>query len=114
MNIENLVATPKLVEIILDDVDLLERYGEPITFYAYDIVCMSVYFVFFNARSTNEFEALGKLIRKMILNDQGKQVLSETQDLPIDIMAAAVTKIGDILGKSLGKKSTPNSGEAQA
>lgn len=113
MKIQQLVSTPKLIEIVLDDKDLVETYGEPITFHAYDIVPMSMYFEFFNARSKSEYEALGKLIRKMILNDKGEPVMTEQQDLPMDIMAQAITKIGDILGKSLSKTSTQTTGEAQ-
>lgn len=113
MKIQQLVSTPKLIEIVLDDKELVETYGEPITFYTYDIVSMSMYFEFFNARSKSEYDALGKLIRKMILNEQGQQVMTEQQDLPMDIMASAIMKIGEILGKSLSKTSTQKTGEAQ-
>lgn len=112
MNIKQFVSTPKLIQITLDDPTLLESYGEPITFYTYDIVSMSMYFDFFNARSNSQFEALGKLIKQMILDEQGKPVMDEKQDLPIDIMAAAVTRIGEILGKSLSKTSTQATGDA--
>ena len=50
MNIENFVSAPKLIEIVIDDKELVEAYGEPITFYSYDIVKMRIYFDFFNAR----------------------------------------------------------------
>jgi hypothetical protein len=113
MKIQQFVSTPKLIEITLDGAELLESYGEPITFYTYDIVSMSMYFDFFNARSAGEYDALGKLIRKMILDDKGNQVMAANQDLPIDIMASAVTKIGEILGKSLSKTSTQETGDAQ-
>ena len=113
MKIQSLVSTPKLTEIVLDDKELVETYGEPITFYAYDIVPMSMYFEFFNARSKGEYEALGKLIRKMILSEDGKPVMSEQQDLPMDIMASAISKIGEILGKSLSKTSTQKTGLVQ-
>ena len=41
MNIQDFASTPKLIEIILDDPELLERYNEPITFHTYDIVGLS-------------------------------------------------------------------------
>lgn len=113
MKIQQLVSTPQLTEIILDDKELLETYGEPITFYAFDIVPMSMYFEFFNARSKGEYDALGRLIRRMILNEKGEPVMTEQQDLPMDIMAQAITKIGEILGKSLSKTSTQKTGQVQ-
>lgn len=113
MNIQKFVTTPQLIEIVLDDDDIVSEYGEPVTFYTYDIVSMTTYFDFFNARSNSEFERLQKLIRTMILNDKGEPVLTEGNDLPIDILTKAIIRLGDILGKSLSKKSTQKTGPAQ-
>ena len=110
MNISNFVTEPILVEVILDDANLLETYGEPITFYAYNIVSMNVYFDFFNARSNSEFELLTQIVRKLILDSEGKPILVEGKDLPIDILTGAIIKLGDILGKSQSKKSTQKNG----
>lgn len=111
MNIKEFASVPKLVKIELNDTDLVEKYGEPITFHTYDIVSLSTYFEFFNARSNSEFDNLEKIIKKLILDDKGKPVLTKNEDLPIDIAAAAINKIGEILGKSQSKTSTPTNGE---
>ena len=111
MNIQEFASTPKLIEIVLDDKELLEKYNEPITFHTYDIVGLSTYFEFFNARSDGQYEQLDKIIKKLILNDKGKPAIKDDQDLPIDIAAAAINKIGAILGKSQSKTSTPTTGE---
>lgn len=106
MNIKKFASVPKLIEISLDSEELIEKYEEPITFYTYDVVPMSTYFDFYNARSNSEFSQLNKLMKSMILDSKGKQVLEENEDLPIDIAAAAINKIGEILGKSVSKTST--------
>ena len=113
MNIKDYASKPELVEVILDGKELVERYGEPITFYTFNIVRMSTYFDFFNARSNNEFSNLDKMMKAMILDKDGKQVLADDEDLPIDIAAAAINKIGEILGKPQSKASTQIVGEAQ-
>lgn len=113
MNIKQFASVPELVKIELDDEDLLKKYGEPITFHTYNIVSLSTYFEFFNARSNSEFENLDKIIKKLILDENGKQVLNGNEDLPIDIAAAAINKIGEILGKSQSKTSTQTIGEQQ-
>lgn len=113
MNIKDFASKPQLVELILDDKDLVERYGEPITFYTYNIVRMSTYFDFFNARSNNEFGNLDKIMKGLILDAQGNRVLSDDEDLPIDIAAAAINKIGEILGKPQSKASTQTTGDQQ-
>jgi len=113
MNIKKYASVPKLIEISLDSEELLERYGEAITFYTYDVVPMTTYFDFFNARSNNEFVQLDKIMKNMILDKAGKRVLADNEDLPIDIAAAAINKLGEILGKSLSKTSTQKVGEPQ-
>lgn len=111
MNIKKYASVPQLIEIVLDSQELLDRYEEPITFYTYDIVPMTTYFEFFNARSNNEFVQLDKMMKNMILDKDGKRVLADDEDLPIDIAAAVINKLGDILGKSLSKASTQTVGE---
>lgn len=111
MNIKKYASVPKLIEIVLNEEELVEKYGEAITFYTYDIVGMSTYFDFFNARADGSFENLGKIMKQLILDETGKPALAENEDLPIDIAAAAINKLGDILGKQQSKTSTPTTGE---
>jgi hypothetical protein len=111
VNIKDFASKPQLIEVILDDKELVERYGEPIIFYTYNIVRMSTYFDFFNARSNNEFNNLDKMMKSMILNSEGKQALADDEDLPIDLAAAAIIKIGEILGKPQSKASIQTTGD---
>lgn len=111
MNINEYATTPKLLKLVLDSAELIEAYGEPIIFWTYDIVSLSTYFDFFNARNNSEFDSLNKIIKKMILLEDGSPAIKEGQDLPIDIVAAALSKIGEILGKSHSKPSTQLTGD---
>lgn len=113
MNIKKYANKPQLIEMVLDTADLQEKYGEPITFYTYDIVGMSTYFEFFNSRSNGEYINLEKMIRKLVLDKDGRPVLNSDEDLPIDIAAEAVNAIGELLGKSQHKTSNQEPGEQQ-
>lgn len=113
MNINELASTPTLIKITLDDESLVETYGEPITFWAYDIVSLTTYFEFFESRSSGKYEVLNQIIKKLILLEDGTPAIKEGQDLPIDIAAQAITKLGDILGKQQGKTSTQTVGAQQ-
>jgi len=113
MNIKDFASKPELIEVILDDKELVEKYGEPITFYTFNIVRMSTYFDFFSARSNNEFAQLDKIMKNMILDKNGNRVLADDEDLPIDIAAQAINKIGEILGKPQSKASTQTIGDQQ-
>lgn len=105
MKINELARAPRLIEVSLDGDDILEAYGEAITFYTYDSVSMEVYFDFFNARAKSEYDALTKIVKTLVLDQAGNSVLDENKNLPIDILAAAIIKIGEILGNSQSKKS---------
>jgi hypothetical protein len=113
MNIQQYAAKPKLIELKITDPQVVEKYGEEITFFTYDVVGMSTYFDFFDARQTGNFNNLGKMMKQMILDDKGKPALAEDEDLPIDIAAAAINLLGDILGKSQSKTSIPKTGKQQ-
>ena len=60
MNIKEFAAKPKLTELKITDPDIVEKYGEEITFFTYDVVGMSTYFDFFDARQKENFTNLGK------------------------------------------------------
>ena len=107
MKINALASTPKLIQIDLNTPEILERYGEVVTFWTYDIVSLSTYFEFYNARSKSEFDNLSIMMRKLILLEDGSQAIKDNEDLPIDIAAAAINKVGEILGKSQNRPSTP-------
>lgn len=109
-SIASLASKPKLTHIILDDNALVETYGEPIEFWAYDIVGLSTYFEFFQNRAESQYDNLTKMMRSLILLEDGSPAIKDGEDLPVDIAAAAITKLGEILGKSLSKTSTQNLG----
>jgi hypothetical protein len=110
MKINELASVPKLLQIDLDSPEILAQYGEVVTFWTYDIVSLSTYFDFYNARSTSQFDNLHKMMRKLILLEDGSQALKENEDLPIDIAAAAINKVGEILGKSQNRPSAQKVG----
>ena len=109
-SIASLATKPKLTQITLDDPAIVEAYGEPIEFYAYDIVSLATYFEFFQNRAESQYDSLTKMMRTLILLEDGTPAIKDDEDLPVDIAAAAITKLGEILGKSQSKTSTQNLG----
>jgi hypothetical protein len=113
MNIKELAAKPQLIQITIDDPAIVEKYNDTITFYTYDVVSLSTYFDFYDARNESQLGNLEKMIRKLVLLEDGTPAIADDEDLPIDIATSAIQKIGDVLGKSQRKSSTPNPGEPQ-
>jgi hypothetical protein len=104
MNIKKFASKPTLIKIVIDDEDIKTKYNEPdgITFYTYDTVSLSTYFSFATAQQnlSDRGQSLQAMMTNMILDENGNRVLEEGQDLPFDIAAQAVGKLGELLGKS--------------
>jgi len=113
MNIAEFAKKPQLLEINIDDADIVAEYGEPITFWMMDYVDVNTYFDFFKSQTDGQGDQLSLLLKKIILNKEGKPALADDQALPIDISIAALTKINETLGKSKTKSSTQAVGTLQ-
>ena len=113
MNINELAKKPQLEEVTLDDADLIETYGEPITFWMFDHVDINTYFDFYKYQSEQNGELLMSALRKIILNAEGKPAIDEETVLPVDVSLAALTKINEHLGKSRAKLSKKEVGTPQ-
>jgi len=106
MNIENAVRKPKLIEIKIEDPDIVETYGEAVTFWMNDFIDIISYFDFYKSQADNDGEKLNAILRKLIRNSEGKLVLGDEDALPVDLTVAALMKINEVLGKSKTKQST--------
>ena len=113
MDIKELAKRPELIEVVIDDENIVNEYGEPITFYMKDQVDINTYFDFFRSQNEKSGDELNKLMASLILNKDGKPVLAEGEGFPIDISIAALTKINENLGKSKAKSSIQKVGKPQ-
>jgi hypothetical protein len=105
MNIKEYAKKPQLIEVVIDQEEIVEEYGNTITFWMYDHVDINTYFDFFKSQHTNNGNELNIIMRKIILNKEGQPSLAEDEVLPVDIALAALTKINELLGKSRTKSS---------
>lgn len=111
MDITQLAAKPKLEELTIDDKDIIDRYGEPITFWIMDQMDVATYFNFYKLQQSEDSTLLNDLLRKLILNSEGKACLKKDEVFPVDITLSILVKINEFLGKSNPKTSTPTTGE---
>lgn len=113
MNIENLTRKPILEEVVIDDEEIVKTYGEPIKFWMRDHIDLNTYFDFYRFQSEAKSEELFGLLRKIILNSEGKPVISDDEVLPPDITINVLIKVNDVLGKSRTKSLIAKTGEPQ-
>lgn len=101
-SIKEFARRPELIEVQLNSQEIIELYGEPITFWMKDFIDINSYFDFFHSQQTRD-ENLNIVLRKIILNEQGQPIIGEDEFLPVNLAVAALTKISEILGKSKTK-----------
>ncbi len=100
MDIGKLAAKPALIEIKLDEQDIVENYGEAVTFWMKDHLDLTTYFDFYKFQQESTSEQLMATLRKIILNAEGANAIQDDEILPVDITLAVLVKINDQLGKS--------------
>ncbi len=98
MKLAELAAEPKLTKIILEDEDIVEKYGEALEFWIWDRQPIDNYMRM--AKSTNEnFDEIVTAVNEMILDEEGKRIVEGNVMLPTNVLMKAFTKVIETLGK---------------
>lgn len=98
MKLSDLTAEPKLIEITIDDEDTVEQYGEALTFYTYDRQPMDVFLRLANIDQKNAGDLIN-IVKTLILDENGKQVVTDKSVLPTGVLMKAIAKVSELLGK---------------
>lgn len=98
MKLSALSAKPQLIEVTLDDESIVAEYGEKITFYTWDRQPMEVFMKMASLSETNVGSILD-VVKTLILDEKGKEILHDGNMLPTDLLMKAVGKVTDMLGK---------------
>ena len=97
MKLSDLSQKPKLIKIIIDKKEIVEKYGEELEFHIYDRQPLDVFTKLANAKE--DTAGVTELIQDMILDEQGDPVVKDGNILPLDVIMEAVTLITSELGK---------------
>jgi hypothetical protein len=98
MKLSEIAKKPLLIEVTIDDADIVEQYGEALTFWTWDRQPMHV---FLKLASLNQSDTASVItaVRELILNEDGTQVMSEDAALPTQILMRVITTVVERLGK---------------
>lgn len=100
MNLSELSAKPKLIEVSIDDEETLKEFGEKITFHTYDRQPMDVFIKLASSLAGgNNTGSIIEIVKTLILDEKGKQILNDDNMLPTNILMKAIYKVTDLLGK---------------
>ena len=96
--LSDLAGKPQLTSMVIDNADIVEKYGEELEFYVYDKLPISTYTKLASLDSKDAGQ-LYAAVKDLILDDKGIPVVNEEKTLPMDIMNAAILKVTESLGK---------------
>lgn len=98
MKLSQITAKPQLIMVTLDDEDTVKEYKEPLEFYTWDRQPLDVFMKLANA-DQNTTSNIIEIVRTLILDENGKQILSEENMLPTNVLMKAIGKVTELLGK---------------
>lgn len=98
MKLSQICSEPQLVEITLDDKETVKQFGEPLTFYTWDRQPMEIFMRLANVDQKNTGELIN-VVKTLILDDEGKQILNDKNMLPTSVLMKAIAKVTEQLGK---------------
>jgi|DEB0MinimDraft_6_1074348.scaffolds.fasta_scaffold154749_2 hypothetical protein len=98
MKLKDLASKPQLIEIVIDEPALVEKYGEELSFHVHDKLPIATYtkMASLNQKDT---AAIYDIMKELILDEAGQPVISGEMTLPLDLINAAVVKVTERLGK---------------
>ena len=96
--LSELAGKPSLTSIVIDDQEIVEKYGEELEFFVYDKLPISTYTKLASI-DTKDAGQLYMAVKDLVLDEKGHPVVDEEKTLPMDIMNAAILKVTDSLGK---------------
>jgi hypothetical protein len=98
MKISQLAAKPQLIKMTLDDAETVAEYGEAVEFWTWDRQPMDVFMRLAAVDSENSSTVI-EAVKNLILDEDGKPVLTGEMTLPTRLMIQIITRIVESLGK---------------
>lgn len=98
MKLSQITAKPKLIEVTIDDKETIKLYGEPLVFHTFDRQPMDVFMRLANLTEKNTADLLN-IVKTLILDENGKEILTEENMLPTSVLMKAIAKVTEQLGK---------------
>ena len=98
MKLSQIAKEPTLVELKLEDKETVKEFGEALVFYTWDRQPMDVFMRLANLDQKNTGDLIN-VVKTLILDDEGKPVLSDKNMLPTSVLMKAIAKVTEQLGK---------------
>lgn len=98
MKLSQLSAKPQLIDVHLDDEETIKEFGEAIEFWTWDRQPMDVFMKLASASGSDTGNVIN-IVRTLILDEKGKEILKDDAMLPTHVLMKAIAKVTELLGK---------------
>jgi hypothetical protein len=98
MKLSQLATKPQLIKLTIDDASVIEQYSEAIEFWTWDRQPLETFMKLANS-DQKDMGAMIDIVRTLILDEKGKEVISGDNMLPSNILILVIAKIVETLGK---------------
>jgi hypothetical protein len=98
LKLTQLASKPQLVEVIIDKPEIVEAYGDSLSFFIMDRQPIDQFIKMATSTSDNYSEMI-KMVNELILDEHGDKVLAEGEALPNDVMITVIGAVVERLGK---------------
>jgi len=103
MKLSTLTKEPQLIELLIDDKDIVKEYGEALSFHTWDRQPMHIFTQLANMSQDNDGKqdigGMLDLVRKLILDEEGKEIITDKASLPTNVLMSVIGKVTETLGK---------------
>ena len=100
MNLKELATKPQLIKVTLDDKETIKEYPEGLEFFVWDKQPLEHFIkIATSTQHTDNYPEMVELCASMVLDEDGKAVMSDGLVLPGAIMLKCVNKVVEQLGK---------------
>ena len=100
MKLSQLAAKPQLIKLTLDDDTIVKDYGEAVEFWTWDRQPLDTFMKLANIQvKDGDMGGIIDITRTLILDEDGKEIITKDNMLPSGLLVAAIAKITETLGK---------------
>ena len=102
MKLSALSKEPTLAEILIDDEEI--EYEEALSFHTWDRQPMHIFVQLANLSQDSKSKtpnvgAMLNLVKTLILDEKGKEIITDDSSLPTNVLIKVIGKITETLGK---------------
>ena len=98
MKLSEIAKKPRLIEVTISDADIVEEFGEALTFWTWDRQPMDVFLKLAAIDQSNTASVI-EAVRELILNEDGSRVLTGEESLPTKVLMRVIVTVVESLGK---------------